>query len=98
MHTKPFFPQLQRTFVKSLADPEALVRERSVAALGILVPMQTRLDPLVNELISNIGTNVGDVRQAMLQALECTISQGTKSISESVVESARKAIADANQQ
>ena len=48
---KPFFPQLQRTFVKSLTDPSLSVRSKAVIALTVLMRNQPRVDPLITELI-----------------------------------------------
>lgn len=53
---RTFAPQLQSTFVKSLNDKSSLVRKRACAALGGLVPIQTRLEGLLNELL-NLGIN-----------------------------------------
>lgn len=48
---KPFFPQLQRTFVKAASDPTSLVvRSRAAVGLGTLMGSQPRVDPLVTEL------------------------------------------------
>ena len=49
---KSFVPQLQTTFVKALSDPVDIVRQRGSSALQLLMPLSTRVDPLVNELIS----------------------------------------------
>lgn len=51
---RAFVPQLQSTFVKSLSDSSRLVRVRGCAALGALVPIQSRLEPLLNDLV-NLG-------------------------------------------
>jgi hypothetical protein len=47
---KAFAPQLQTTFVKSLSDPSKQVRIRSGIALGKLMGLSTRVDPLLVEL------------------------------------------------
>jgi hypothetical protein len=77
---KPFLPQLQRTFAKSLSDPSnTLVRTRAAKALGTLITLQARVDPLVNELVSGAraSTDAG-VTEAMLQALyEVVINAGS---------------------
>ncbi len=45
---KPFLPQLQRTFAKSLADPSSeVLRSRAAKALGTLITMTPRVDPLI---------------------------------------------------
>lgn len=67
---KPFLPQLQRTFAKSLSDPSnEVVRSRAAKALGTLITLQTRIDPLVNELVSGARLSDEGVVRAMLQAL-----------------------------
>ncbi|EUC57504.1 translational activator GCN1 [Rhizoctonia solani AG-3 Rhs1AP] len=52
---KPFFPQLQRTFVKAVQDPASLVvRTRAAEALGVLMKNHTRGDVLATELLKEI--------------------------------------------
>jgi hypothetical protein len=44
---KPFFPQLQRTFVKSASDPTSTsVRKKAAVALSALMKNQPRVDPV----------------------------------------------------
>jgi hypothetical protein len=43
-------PQLQTTFVKALNDPAREVRTRGATALGRLMPLSLRVDPLLGEL------------------------------------------------
>jgi len=57
LFVKPFFPQLQRTFVKSLTDTSLSVRLRAVAALTVLMKHQPRVDPLISELVGEIQSN-----------------------------------------
>jgi hypothetical protein len=48
LHLKPFLPQLQRTFAKSLADPSSeILRTRAARALGTLITLTPRIDPLI---------------------------------------------------
>jgi hypothetical protein len=47
---KPFLPQLQTTFVKALNDPHRAVRLKAATALGKLIVIHTRVDPLFTEL------------------------------------------------
>lgn len=48
MLLKPFLPQLQRTFAKSLADTSSeLLRSRAAKALGTLITLTPRIDPLI---------------------------------------------------
>ncbi|PRT52604.1 eIF-2-alpha kinase activator GCN1 [Wickerhamiella sorbophila] len=70
-YLKPFLPQLQRTFAKSLADPTSvLLRTRAATALGTLVTLQTRIDPLAKEIIAGVRSAEDEgVRMAMLQSL-----------------------------
>lgn len=69
-HVKPFFPQLQRTFVKSLSDPtSAVVRTRAAEALGILMRSQSRVDPVVTELINSIRGSEEEIGASFVLAL-----------------------------
>ncbi|GAA5855038.1 hypothetical protein JCM8547_002355 [Rhodosporidiobolus lusitaniae] len=80
---KPFFPQLQRTFVKSLVDPSSLsVRNRGAAALGVLMQHQPRVDPLVTELTNLAATEEGDVRDSVVNGLAATVMSGGKNVSD----------------
>jgi hypothetical protein len=76
---KPFLPQLQTTFVKALSDATFEVRDQAAIALGKLMGMHTRVDPLVTELMSGINEATGGVQEAMLGALQrVLISAGDK--------------------
>ncbi|THW18852.1 translational activator [Aureobasidium pullulans] len=67
---KPFLPQLQRTFAKSLADTSSeILRIRAAKALGTLITLTPRIDPLIAELITGSKTADAGVRNAMLKAL-----------------------------
>lgn len=57
---KQFLPQLQTTFVKALNDPNRTVRLKSAAALGYLILIHQRADPLFTELHNTIK-NVEDL-------------------------------------
>ncbi|KAF9921308.1 translational activator of GCN4, partial [Modicella reniformis] len=75
-HLKPFLPQLQRTFIKSLTDPaSATVRVRAAAALTILISLQTRVDPLVTELVAGIKSSDPGVKETVVGALESVVSK-----------------------
>ena len=52
---RPFLPQLQTTFLKALNDADRKVRLRSADALGKLISIHTRLDPLFNELLAGVN-------------------------------------------
>ncbi|CAI1983698.1 hypothetical protein SEUBUCD650_0G00870 [Saccharomyces eubayanus] len=81
MFLRPFIPQLQRTFVKSLSDASnETLRLRAAKALGALIEHQPRVDPLVIELVTGAkqATDEG-VKTAMLKALlEVIIKAGSK--------------------
>ena len=51
---KPFVPQLQTTFLKALLDPTASVRNHGTIALGKVMQLSGRIDPVVLELIEKI--------------------------------------------
>ena len=97
---KPFFPQLQRTFVKSLTDGSSLVvRNRGAVALGGLMKHQPRIDPLVTELCNLAVTEEGDVRDAVVNGLAKAVEAGGTNLGEasvsSVVDLVSEAFADA---
>lgn len=98
---KPFFPQLQRTFVKSLSDPSSLsVRNRAAAALGVLMVHQPRVDPLVTELTNLASTEEGDVRDSVVNGLANVVLSGGKNLSDgsknAILEVLGEAFADTN--
>ncbi|CAM9338279.1 unnamed protein product [Discosporangium mesarthrocarpum] len=68
---KPFVPQLQTTFVKALSDSNKPVRDRGLTALGHLMKLSTRFDPLITELMSGASSTSADtaVRVTLLEAL-----------------------------
>ncbi|SMR56256.1 unnamed protein product [Zymoseptoria tritici ST99CH_3D1] len=73
---KPFLPQLQRTFAKSLADPSSeVLRTRAAKALGTLITMTPRIDPLIAELVTGCKTTDAGVKNAMLKALYEVVSK-----------------------
>ncbi|KAI9738850.1 MAG: hypothetical protein M1834_008357 [Cirrosporium novae-zelandiae] len=84
LFVKPFLPQLQRTFTKCLADPSnALLRNRAAKALGTLITLTPRIDPLVAELVTGSKSPDEGVREAMLKALNEVISKAGKNMGES---------------
>jgi hypothetical protein len=68
---KPFLPQLQRTFVKSLSEvgSTTTMRQKTAQCLSLLIPLQTRLDPLVMELVQGIKQSDAEVKKSMWEAL-----------------------------
>lgn len=83
---KPFLPQLQTTFVKCLQDNTRVVRSSSALALGKLSALSTRVDPLVNDLLSNLQVaSEGGVKEAILVALQGVLKYAGKSVTSSVI-------------
>ncbi|KAJ2156568.1 translational activator of GCN4, partial [Coemansia sp. RSA 552] len=71
---RPFLPQLQRTFVRGLSEQDEAVRRRAAAALAALIPLQTRLDPLVSELTLGIRQAESQgTRNAMMRAISAMV-------------------------
>jgi hypothetical protein len=68
---KPFLPQLQRTFVKSLSETGSTpaMRNKTAQCLSLLIPLQARLDPLVMELVQGIKQADAQVKKAIWEAL-----------------------------
>ena len=80
---KPFLPQLQRTFAKSLADPSSeVLRTRAAKALGTLITLTPRIDPLIAELVTGSKTPDPGVQNAMLKALYEVVSKAGSNMSE----------------
>ena len=80
---KPFLPQLQRTFAKSLADPSSdILRTRAAKALGTLITLTPRIDPLIAELVTGSKTPDPGVQNAMLKALYEVVGKAGSNMSE----------------
>lgn len=85
---RAFVPQFQTTFVKALSDPSRQVRVEAISAFGLLMPLSTRVDPLIKELVSGSlgkGAMGGDetgatgvVQTATLEALAVVLEKGGK--------------------
>uniref|UniRef100_A0A8C4T4N2 GCN1 activator of EIF2AK4 n=1 Tax=Erpetoichthys calabaricus TaxID=27687 RepID=A0A8C4T4N2_ERPCA len=71
---KPFLPQLQTTFLKALQDSNRCVRLRAAEALGKLISIHSKVDPLFTEQLNGIrSAEDSGVRETMLQALRFVI-------------------------
>ncbi|GFP53617.1 eIF-2-alpha kinase activator GCN1 [Trichoderma asperellum] len=80
---KPFLPQLQRTFAKSLADTSSeVLRTRAAKALGTLINYTPRIDPLITELVTGAKTTDPGVRTAMFKALYEVVSRAGANMGE----------------
>ena len=85
---RPFLPQLQRTFTKSIADPTSdLLRSRAIKALSTLITLTPRVDPLIAELVTGAKTPDDGVRNAMLKALQEVVSKVGANMSDASQES-----------
>ncbi|XP_006019968.1 eIF-2-alpha kinase activator GCN1 [Alligator sinensis] len=73
---KPFLPQLQTTFIKALQDSNRTVRLKAADALGKLIVIHVKVDPLFTELLNGIRSSEDSgIRDTMLQALRF-VTQG----------------------
>ncbi len=86
---KPFAPQLQTTFFKSLSDPSPSARAAAGTALHLLVPLSSRVDPLVGELSSGVLSALSSaagisIAMSMLQALCHVLTAGKEKVSETI--------------
>ena len=86
---RAFVPQFQTTFVKALSDPSRQVRVEAIKALSLLMPLSTRVDPLIKELVAgSLGKNavasgesggpIAAVQTATLEALAAVLKKGGK--------------------
>ena len=83
---RAFVPQFQTTFTKALSDPSRLVRVEAIKSLGLLMPLSTRVDPLLKELISTVtgsnaikdleSTGVVAIQTATFEALATVLKHG----------------------
>lgn len=80
---RAFVPQFQTTFVKALSDPSRKVRLAAIDALSLLMPLTTRVDPLIKELVTGAlgqtlnveGLAAASVQHATLEALAVVIAK-----------------------
>jgi len=93
---KPFFPQLQRTFVKATSDPSSLaVRNRAASALGSLMKSQPRVDPVVTELIAGAKTDDDALAASHVNALACVVQNAGPNVGEKAKEACVELVSDA---
>uniref|UniRef100_A0A7S2RDU6 TOG domain-containing protein n=1 Tax=Mucochytrium quahogii TaxID=96639 RepID=A0A7S2RDU6_9STRA len=85
---RPFLPQLQTTFVKSLNSETTMVRTEGSRALKKLMKIGTRVDPLVNDLGGTASSDDTDsgVRLSVLEALAGVLEVSGKKVSQPVLE------------
>lgn len=83
LSVKPFLPQLQRIFAKSLADTSSeTLRSRAAKALGTLITLTPRIDPLITELVAGSKSPDPGVQNAMLKALYEVVSKSGANMTE----------------
>jgi len=70
------------------------VRGHAAVALGKLMTMNSRVDPLVTELLAGFNSPDSGVQEAMVRALTNVISQVGKDISEKVLNNVAGAISN----
>ena len=93
---KPFFPQLQRTFIKSASDPASLVvRTKAAQALGVLMQNQPRVDPVVTELIVGSRNNDDAIAGSLLLALANVVRSAGQNVGEKAREACVQLVLDA---
>ncbi|KAJ7077832.1 armadillo-type protein [Mycena belliarum] len=93
---KPFFPQLQRTFVKSASDAASIiVRNKAAQALGVLMRSQPRVDPVVTELVTGINSNDDGIASSLVLALSNVVKSAAPHLGEKARESCVELAIDA---
>jgi len=96
LFVKPFFPQLQRTFVKSASDPASIVvRTRAAKALGVLMRNQPRVDPVVTELIGGIKGAEDGIAGSLILALANVVEGAGNNVGEKAREACVEVVSDA---
>jgi HEAT repeat protein len=78
---KALVPQFQTVFARALQDGDAGVRDEAAKALGRLMALNPRVDPLINELCGNILSSTSKVRHSMLLALGRVLKHAGKKVS-----------------
>ncbi|KAF8911690.1 armadillo-type protein [Gymnopilus junonius] len=93
---KPFFPQLQRTFVKSTSDPASMpVRTKAAEALGVLMKNQPRVDPVITELIAGARGIDDAIATSYIIALSHVIRNASRNVGDQARETAIELVSEA---
>ena len=94
---KPFFPQLQRTFVKSASDAASLaVRLKAAQGLGVLMRNQPRVDPVVTELVGAARAAAEDaIAASLVLALAYVVRSAGTHVGDKARETCVELLADA---
>ncbi len=89
-HLKAFAPQLQTTFVKALSDPLREVRVRGGQALGKLMNISLRVDPLLSELSALCSqTDSNAIRNSIMEATISVLHLGGEKATPAALEKVR---------
>jgi hypothetical protein len=96
LFVKPFFPQLQRTFVKSISDPSSsAVRSKAAEALGVLMKNQPRVDPVIIELVGGVKGNDDSIATSFLLALANVMRNTSQSVGDKAREACIEIVSEA---
>ena len=96
LFVKPFFPQLQRTFVKSLSDSSSgAVRRKGADVLGVLMRNQPRVDPVIAELITGARESDDSVSTSYVHALVNVAKNASHNVGEKAWESCIEIVSEA---
>ena len=96
LFVKPFFPQLQRTFVKSISDPSSsTVRSKAGEALGVLMKNQPRVDPVITELVAGVKSNDDSIATSFLLALANVMRNASQSVGDKAREASIDIVSEA---
>jgi hypothetical protein len=88
---RAFLPQLQTTFLKNISDSSHTVRKLSVEAFAALLPMVTRVEPLVSELLNGlVNADLTGVKESYAAALAHTIIAKKGDIPGAAIEGVKK--------
>lgn len=90
---KPFHPQLQTSYLKSLSDPAEEVRVLAAQSLGRLATLTLRPDPLLAELATACSAVQRSVAHAAVQALALALAE-LKTATPETLDKVRKALTD----
>ncbi|GAA99124.1 uncharacterized protein L969DRAFT_87172 [Mixia osmundae IAM 14324] len=83
---RPFLPQLQRTFIKSVSDSvSSNIRSRAAQALGVLMAVQPRVDPVVTELLALASGQSEDIKLSAVSALASVTISGGNNVTQPVL-------------
>lgn len=95
-YVKPFFPQLQRTFVKATSDPSSLaVRSKAGTALGVLMKSQPRVDPVITELIAGARTSDDTIGSSYINSLARVVKSAGDNVGQKAREACLELVEDA---